>query len=59
MNAARARLEAAVADHRQALADLADATDTVPWGPAATPLTAAVARVRETYQTLRRLETQP
>lgn len=52
MNAARSRLEAAVAAHRHALAQLAAATETVPWGPQQTPLTEAVAQVRETGQAL-------
>lgn len=56
MNAARARHELAVAEHRQALIDLAAATDTVPWGPESTPLTEAIARVRETGQALLREE---
>ena len=54
MNAHRQALEEAVVAHRQALAGLAAATDPVPWGPASTPLTEAVARVRETGQRLMR-----
>lgn len=57
MNARRAREEQMISDHRQALIDLAAATETVPWGPESTPLTQAIARVRETGQALLREET--
>jgi len=56
VNAVRARQERLIAEHRQALTELAAATDTVPWGPESTPLTEAIARVRETGQALLREE---
>lgn len=52
MNATRKAREDAIVAHRQALVDLAAATDAVPWGPVPTPLTEAIARVRETGQRL-------